>query len=91
MPFRSEEETNTAKESIGVCSFRILVDHLLVGRFDDDLRRGEYRNADIVELCLSLARRQVVVGPRETRGLEVLVGVAIERYRFPAASAGLVD
>src|SRR5262249_10843724 len=54
--------------------------------FEDDLRRREYRNAYIVELRLSLSRRHVGVGAREACGLEVLVGVAIKRHRFPLSA-----
>src|ERR1700720_3512660 len=85
VPQSSEEKSDAAEHRVRIGAGWIAIDHLLPSRLQHNLGRWEDRNADIVELRLPGAGRQVEIGAPDPAGLGILEGVAIERYRFPVA------
>src|SRR5262245_11016669 len=83
---RSEKEPDAAEYRIRIGAARILVLHLLVGRLEHNFRRRKDREARRVKLRAAGARGLVGVGPGKPVGLQILVGVAIERNRLPFAT-----
>src|SRR5258706_2562918 len=81
-----EEKSETAEYGVGFGSAVLLVEHLFVGQLENQLRRRIDGDAHGMELELARAGRRIHVGSFETRGLQILVRVAVELHRLPRAA-----
>jgi hypothetical protein len=82
----SKEETDPSQNAVGLSAARSQIQCLRVVELQHQFRCRIDGEADIVELHHAQACGEVEIGSREAPRLKVLIGVAIERNRFPIAA-----